>query len=142
MECPGETFCCPPRTTCGRDSTGSATCLNSNGSTTAVLTATGTSSGNGNGNNKPNTNGNVAATNTRTPPSSQTTTGGSGNNNAADPNPFNRKNAALPQAARASRFMVTVVFLGAFLVSSLAFYTKSCLTQCTQPALGFCSREL
>jgi len=90
VECPGETFCCRPGTTCSRDAAGTAICLNQNGGT-------------------------VPANSVNASP----TQGGSNNNSNVNSNSNSntiKNGGALPQVAAASGLMVIVAFLSAFLV--------------------------
>ena len=89
MECPGESFCCRPGTTCSRDAALNAVCLDKTGDRTVTVTV-------------------------KTINASQTPEG----NNIIYVNNTNvvRVSAALPQVAATSGLMVTVAFLSAFLV--------------------------
>ena len=125
MQCPGETFCCRAGTTCGRDATGGATCLDSSGATIAspipVGPSTPTKPNNSSKVNTGRISGTVnGVTNTGTTTPSPTGANNNTNNPLDNINPF-KKSAARPQVAVASGSMVTVAFLSAFLVSSLTF---------------------
>ena len=89
MECPGETFCCRPGTTCSRDAAGTATCLNQNGGTVPANSVNASPTQGSNNNNNVNNNSNTNII---------------------------KIGGALPQVAVASGLMVTVALLSAFLV--------------------------
>ena len=123
MQCPGETFCCRPGTTCHRDATGAAACLDSSGTTIAPPAPVGTPTQANPKNNV--TTGRISGTVsgvTGTGTTAPSSTGANNNNNNPldNINPF-KKSTALPQVAVASGSIVTVAFLSAFLVSSLTF---------------------